>query len=201
MSRRGVALALVLAIPILARAAIQAFSSPPDLAEGLPLTEPEKQGLELSGGRLRHSQFGFDLPLDSGFAPDPAIQDQLNQRLVELPEAFIWARRHRERHQLLLILVAKGAGDDDATAFRALARSIRSGVGDQAGDVIEDHVEWSRRAKEFRYTAALLAGGYVKVRCLPSDAARAEPYIVCVQTLTADSSGLEEARDSLQVRR
>jgi hypothetical protein len=110
MSRRGLALALVLIIPIVARAAILAFSSPPDLAEGLPLTEPEKQGLELSGGRLRHSQ-------------------------------------------------------------------------------------------EFRYAAKLLAGGYVKMRCLPSDAARAEPYIVCVQTLTADATGLDAARDSLQVWR
>jgi hypothetical protein len=203
MNRRGLALALVLITPIVARAALLAVSppSPPDLAEGLPLTESEKQGLELSGGWLRHSHFGFVLPLDSGFEPDPAIQDQLNQRLVDLPEAFIWALRHRAGHQILLVLVAKGAGDDDEPAFRALARSIRSGVGDQAGDVIEDHVEWGGRAKEFRYAAQLVDGGYVQVRCLPSDAVRTEPYIVCVQTLTADSSSLDAARDSLQVRR
>lgn len=182
----------------LGRVAIRA-AAPADLVEGTPLTDAEKEGLSLSGGWLRHSQFGFVLPLDTRFEPVPEVQEELNRRLVDLPGAFIWALRHPEGHQLLFVLVAKGAGDDNEAAFRAMARGVRRGIADQAADVLEDDVEWGRRVKEFRYAAQLLAGAYVKARCVPSDAERPQPYIICVQTLAADSNALDASRQHLKV--
>jgi hypothetical protein len=99
----------------------------------------------------------------------------------------------------VLISVAQGMANDEA-AFRAMARGVSRSVGKQAVQVLEDAVEWNRSTKEFRYGARLADGRYGKTRCIPSRPARQPPYVVCVQTLGPDLSGLDPLRNQLMMR-
>ncbi|MGH7671759.1 MAG: hypothetical protein ACREMC_02580 [Gemmatimonadales bacterium] len=77
-------------------------------------------------------------------------------------------------------------------------------VGGREVRILEDVVRWDRRAHEFRHAVHLSNGLYVKTRCLSAGANRNPPYInvpyiVCVQTLSPDSTDLDDARSHMKV--
>jgi len=168
----------------------------------LELTDAEKEGLRLSGGWIRHSQFDFTLPVGDKIDPSPQIQDEMNRQLGAVPGTFLWAFEDRSGG-IILVYVAKGPGSDRET-FSALARGLGKGTSQHAAAVLEDVVRWDRGGREFRYAARLTDGQYTKVRCVPGPPDRNPPYVnppyvVCVQTLSPDSTGLDEARSHLKV--
>ena len=163
----------------------------------LELTDAEKEGLRLSGGWIRHSQFDFTLPVGDRIDPSPQIQDEMNRQLGAVPGTFLWAFEDRSGG-IILVYVAKGPGSDRET-FSALARGLGKGTSQHAAAVLEDVVRWDRGGREFRYAARLTDGQYTKVRCVPGPPDRNPPYVVCVQTLSPDSTGWDEARSHLKV--
>lgn len=119
----------------------------PPPAPAVDLTEAEKQNLYVSGGWVRHSEFDFTLPVGDKFSLAPDIQNEMNRQLASLPGTFAWALEHRTGDGLVLVFVAKGLGNDER-AFRAMARGISTSGGKQAVQVLEDALQWNRRAKE-----------------------------------------------------
>jgi hypothetical protein len=63
----------------------------------------------------------------------------------------------------------------------------------------EDVVQWNSRSKDYRFAARLPDGRYAKMRCMPSGSARV-PYVLCLQTFSPDSTGLDAARNHLEIR-
>lgn len=182
----------------LGRTLIQAATPTVQPRPAVTLTASEKQGLRVSGGWARHSDFAFVLPLGGKWDHAPDIQNEINGKLADLPGTFAWALQPENGDGYVVIFVAKGAGNDEPE-FRAMARGISRGAGKQGVEVLEDALQWSRRAKEFRHAIRLADGRYAKTRCVPSESERT-PYIICVQTLSPDSSSLDHARDHLTIR-
>jgi len=173
---------------------------PPVQPAPVHMTDAEKQNLYVSGGWVHHSNFDFVLPVGPQFEPAPEIQNQINENLAGLPGTFVWALQAQNPDRLVLIFLARGMGNDEA-AFRAMARGISTSAGKQAAQVLEDDLQWSRRAKEFRYGIRLADGRYAQTRCLPSAPERQPPYVVCVQTLGPDANGLDALRNQLVIRK
>lgn len=176
---------------------------PPPPAVAVDLTESEKQSLSVSGGWVRHSTFGFVVPVGDKFGLAPGLQDEMNRRRTSLPGTFVWALANDAADRIIIVFIAKGLGDDER-AFRSMTRAVGASTGTQAVRVLEDVVRWDRRAREFRHGVHLSNGLYVKTRCLPAAADRNPPYInvpyiVCVQTLSRDSTDLDDARLHLKV--
>jgi hypothetical protein len=163
----------------------------------VPLTDAEKQGLFVSGGWANHRDLAFSVPVGGRWNPAPEIQREVNNQLTELPGTFAWALEDERGEGLVLILVMKGVGNDE-TDFRAMARGMTRGLRRQAPQPIEETLNWSSRAKEFRFAAQVADGQYLKMRCVPSDS-RLLPYTLCVQTLSVDSTGLDDARNHLSI--
>jgi hypothetical protein len=161
------------------------------------LTDAEKDGLSLGGGWVRHRQFGFTIPVGDKVDVAPQIQEAMNQQLGAVPGTFAWAFQH-QTDGVILVYVAKGPGGDRET-FSGLARGLGKGTAQHAATVLEEVVQWDRGGREFRFAARMTDGQYTRVRCVPSDPNRKPPYVVCVQTLTADSTGLADARSYLKV--
>jgi hypothetical protein len=177
-------------------------AAPPPPA-GVDLTESEKTDLDVSGGWVRHRRFGFTLPVGDKFALAPGLQNEMSQRRASLPGTFVWVLANDAGDRIITVFVAKGLGDDER-AFRATARGIGTNLSKQAIQVFEDAVQWNRRVKEFRHAVRLPNGLFVKSRCLPASKDRNPPYInpsyiVCVQTLSQDSTDLDDARLHLTV--
>lgn len=180
-----------------------ATSAPASAALVVPLTESEKRNLFVGRASARHADFGFTFNLPGTFGLVPEIQNEVNRHLAGLPGTFAWALQDPGRDEIILIYVAKGLGNDERD-FRAMARGMSRGISKQAVQVFEDEVRWDRRAREFRHAARLGDGSYAKMRCLPSPADRNPPYvnppyIVCVQTVSPDSTGLDDSRSHLKV--
>jgi hypothetical protein len=176
---------------------------PAPLAPAVDLTDAEKQNLSVIGGWVRHRTFSFTLPVGDKFALAPGLQNEMNRRRASLPGTFVWALANDAGDRSITVFVAKGLGDDERT-FRGMTRAIGASTSKQAGRVLEDVVRWDRRAREFRHGVHLSSGLYVKTRCLPSSSTWNTPYInpsyiVCVQTLSPDSTDLDDARLHLNV--
>lgn len=163
----------------------------------VPLTDAEKQGLYMSGGWANHRDLGFVLPLGGQWDTDSAVQNGINNQLANLRGTFAWALRNPRTDEIAVIYVMKGVETSEAD-FRAMARGISRGIEKQGVQVREDAIQWSSRAKEFRHAARLPEGLHAKTRCVPSDSKRI-PYIICVQTLSPDSAGLDDARNHLKI--
>jgi hypothetical protein len=175
-------------------------SAPPSAVE---LTEAEKENLSVIGGWVRHSTFSFTLPVGDKFSPAPGLQNEMNRRRASLPGTFVWALANAAGDRVITVFVAKGLGDDER-AFRGITRAIGTSTGERAGRVLENVVRWDRRTREFRHGVHLSSGLYVRTRCLPSSSTWNAPYInpsyiVCVQTLSPDSTDLDDARLHLKV--
>ena len=190
-------------INALGRTLLRAAAPPALVAPAVDLTEAEKQNLRVIGGWVRHSTFSFTLPVGDKFALAPGLQDEMNQRRASLPGTFVWALANDAGDRIITVFVAKGLGDDER-AFRSMTHAIGTSTGRQAGRVLEDVVRWDRQVREFRHGVHLSSGLYVKTRCLPSSSTWNMPYInpsyiVCVQTLSPDSTDLDNARLHLKV--
>lgn len=166
-------------------------------ARVVPLTDAEKQGLYLSGGWVNHSEFAFVLPLGATWELVPEVQAEINSKLEGLPGMFAWALQNEKGDEVVVISIAKGFGDDKAE-FRAMARGISRGAAKQ-GVQVEESFQWNRGAKEFRYGIRLADGRFARTRCVPSQSEIIQ-YILCVQTLSPDSTGLDKVRDGLEIK-
>lgn len=167
-------------------------------AHVVPLTDAEKQGLNVSGGWANHRKFAFVVPLGGrwDFAPD--VQTEINTKFEGMPGMFAWALQNERGDGFVVIYIAKGFGDNEAE-FRAMARGISRGVAKQGVPVQEDALQWSGRVKEFRHSVRSPDGRFAKTRCVPSES-QLTPYILCIQTLSPDSTGLDNARNYLEIK-
>jgi hypothetical protein len=160
------------------------------------VTETEKQHLLISGAEARHSDFGFTVPLPTpAYRVSSELQEQANQWFVQrgLKSSYVWALQDPAESGVIMVLVTKGIGDDQA-AMRGLGRGFQRGAGQEGARIIEDTLQWSPGAHEYRFATFLPQGVFAKARCLPSSA-----FIVCVQTVSADSNGLDAARAGVRL--
>jgi hypothetical protein len=164
------------------------------------ITDEEKQHLVISGTEARHSDFGFVVPLPSaGFQSDAKMEQQANQEFVQRGVSegtFAWVLRQPERREVVMLILTKGAGNSEA-ALRGMARGIKNGIG-ASGPVTEDTVEWTPGAHEYRF-GTTIQGMYLRTRCLSSTASAVASYILCVQTVSASPTGLDETRSGARL--
>lgn len=165
----------------------------------LPLTEAEKQGLYVSRGEgATHTLLAFDVPLRGKWDLLPEVQTEINRSFEGMPGMFAWALQSEKGDELAVIYVAKGFGDDEAE-FRAMAQGISRGVGKQGVHVLEEALRWDRHGKEFRHGVRIADGRFARTRCVPSES-ELILYTLCVQTLSPESTGLDNARNHLLIR-
>ena len=166
-----------------------------------PLTESEKHGLVIAERRARHPDFGFEVPLPTeGFQPDQELQRKANEDFTRRGIAattYAWVLRGPEHAGVVILMVIKGAGGSE-TALRGVGRGLKKGTGQEGGRVIEDTMEWSPAAHEYRL-GMLQAGVYIRSRCMSSQGSAAASYILCVETASADPTGMDETRAGARI--
>lgn len=166
------------------------------------LTASEKQDLVIADRAARHTDFGFVVPLPTdGFEPDQKLQQQANEDFTRRgvgASTYAWVLRGPEHQGVVILMVMKGAGGNEA-ALRALAKGLQTGTGQEGGRVIEDTMEWSQDAHEYRFAMLLRQGAYIRSRCLSSEKSATPSYILCVETVSGDSLGLDETRAGTRV--
>jgi len=165
------------------------------------ITDLEKQHLVIKGTEARHSDFGFTVPLPSAdFRIDPEQQKQANAQFEHggvTSVNYAWVLSAPKGGGTVIVMVTKGAGNSQA-ALQALRRGMNTGFGKSGGQVLEDTLEWSPSAHEYRF-AVTQHGAYVRARCLSSMTTAPPSYILCVETVSADSNGLDEARGGIRL--
>jgi hypothetical protein len=180
-------------IGVMGRGAITA--SPPS-----PVTEAERQGLEIGPDSIRHRGFGFALPHPgTGFHPAPDMQRLLEEQFATQPEVGGWALQDSGSGGVVVVLITK-AGRVSETTLRAFAKGVRKGVGTEQGwGVLEDTIEWVGPGGEYRFWARNEAPAYLGIRCLPGRRPEAS-VIVCVETVSrGGDDGLRFVRAGLAV--
>ncbi len=163
------------------------------------ITDAEKQHLVISGTEARHSDFGFSVPLPSAdFQFNPELQKQANQEFEHsgvVAGNYAWVLSAPKRGEAVIVMVTKGVGNSQA-ALQGLGRGMKTGT--TGGQVVEDTMEWSLRAHEYRF-ATLRQGSYVRARCVSSMTTGTSSYILCVETVSADPNGLDETRAGVRL--
>ena len=165
------------------------------------ITDAEKQHLVISGTEAQHSDFGFTVPLPSAnFQLSPEMQKQANAEFENRSVAagnYAWVLRDPKRGEVVIVMVTKGAGNSRA-ALQGLGRGLNVGAGKTGGQVLEDTMEWSPRGHEYRF-ALMAQSMYLRARCLSSMTTGTSSYILCVETVSADPRGLDEARAGVRL--
>jgi len=165
------------------------------------ITDSERHRLVIADRAVSHPDFGFDVPLPvAGFQIDTGLQRTANEDFVRRgigATTYAWVLRGPERTGVVILMVMKGAGGNE-TALRDVGRGFKDGTGQQNGRVIEDTMEWSPDVHEYRF-GMQQQGAYIRSRCLSSRKGAAASYILCVETVSADSAGMEETRSGTKV--
>ncbi len=165
------------------------------------ITESEKHRLVVAERAASHPDFGFAVPLPTeGFQFDEALQRTANEDFTRRGIAattYAWVLRGPEQAGVVILMVMKGAGGSES-ALRGLGRGLKRGTGQEGGRIIEDTMEWSPDAHEYRL-GMLQRGVYIRSRCMSSQRSAAASYILCVETVSADSMGLDETRAGARV--
>jgi len=165
------------------------------------ITDSEKQHLVISGTEARHADFGFTVPLPSAdFQLSPEMQKQANAEFESRSVAagnYAWVLKDAKRGEVVIVMVTKGAGNSRA-ALQGLGRGLNVGAGKTGGQVLEDTMEWSPAAHEYRF-ALMSQSMYLRARCLSSMTTGTSSYILCVETVSADPRGLNEARAGVRL--
>src|SRR5438034_196384 len=110
---------------------------------------------------------------------------------------YAWVLRDSKRGEVVIVMVTKGAGNSRA-ALQGLGRGLNVGAGKTGGRVLEDTMEWSPAAHEYRF-AIMAQSMYLRARCLSSMTTGTSSYILCVETVSADPNGLDEARAGVRL--
>ena len=165
------------------------------------ITDAEKQHLVIRGAEAQHSDFGFTVPLPSAdFQLSPEMQKQANAEFESRSVAagnYAWVLSDSKRGEVVIVMVTKGAGNSRA-ALQGLGRGLNVGAGKTGGQVLEDTMEWSPAAHEYRF-AIMAQSMYLRARCLSSMTTGTSSYILCVETVSADPNGLDEARAGVRL--
>jgi hypothetical protein len=167
-----------------------------DATEMADITETEKQHLVVSGTEVRHSDFGFAVPLPSEeFSLSSELQEQANQWFIErgLRGTYVWVLQNPDLSGVIMVIVSKGVGNN-RDALRGLGRGLQKGANKADARILEDTMQWSADAHEYRFATALPQGVYAKARCLSSPTSGKASYIVCVQTVSKDPNWLDASR-------
>ena len=166
-----------------------------------PITEAERHRLVIAERAASHPDLGFEVPLPAeGFQIDTALQRTANADFARRgigATTFAWVLRGPEQSGVVILMVLKGGGGSEA-ALRDVGRGLRKGTGQEGGRVIEDTMEWSADAHEYRF-GMMQQGAYVRSRCLPSEKSGAASYILCVETVSGDPTGLDATRAGAKV--
>jgi hypothetical protein len=166
-----------------------------------PVTEAERQGLEIGPDSIRHRGFGFALPHPGkGFQTTPELQQALDEQFAKQPNVGGWALQDGNSG-VVVVLITKG-GRVTEPLLRAFAKGVRQGMSNGEGwGVLEDTLEWSGATGEYRFWGRNDAPAYLGIRCLPGQRAAA-PVIVCVETVSRGrEDGLRFVRAGLAVGR
>src|SRR5207302_698657 len=104
-----------------------------------------------------------------GFQFDEALQRTANEDFTRRGIAattYAWVLRGPEQAGVVILMVMKGAGGSES-ALRDLGRGLKRGTGQEGGRIIEDTMEWSPDAHEYRL-GMLQRGVYIRSRCMSS---------------------------------
>jgi hypothetical protein len=150
------------------------------------VTDAERRGLQLDSATIRHPTFGFGLPHPgSGFSPNLQYQRQMDEAFP--PEMVGWAFSDNAKRQVLTVQVQKMLDVDEAS-FRRFTEGVREGF--LKSKIVDENLNWTPAAREYRVTAVHPRGFYIKTRCIP----RVEPgrsLIICVGTTAFEADALD----------
>lgn len=167
-----------------------------------PLTPAELVDLEVTSTEFRHPILGFSAPNPGdGFVEDTAGERQANERAsARGAPNFFWSFIREEPFAVASVQLATGL-DATEQVFRDFTSSMRKPIA-VSGKLLADTLIWGAERKEFRITFQHSeTGAFVKVRCLPSPADRAKPFIVCAMSTAFDTTALNAFREGLSVDR
>jgi len=149
--------------------------------EAASLTRDELTGLVVEGDALRHTVFGFTIPLPSSdFAPYDEMNDALRGMLGHRQDLSVWAYRiPGDSFIRLAVVVQKGfAGTEEA--FRRFPKDLLN-LGPTGDDVsYKDSIVWNGQQREYLIMSQDKGGIVSRVRCVPSPESRKPALIVCV---------------------
>lgn len=143
-----------------------------------------------SHGRLCNEPLRFSVPTPIGFefvegrnsAEDPT-------------QGFTWRYENTETHEMVLVTASKGIGGSKES-FRGIAAGIKEGVEESPDmDLVSEQATWSG-VGEVRITASTADEVELEFFCRASDALEVA-LVVCVQTISLDSSALAYIREGL----
>lgn len=164
-------------------------------------TDAEKQHLTLQGAEAKHSDFGFTVPLPSDqFQFNGDLQKQANQEFEQRGIGgtnYAWVLSEPKRGEAVILIVTKGVGNSE-DALRGLGHGMNTGSAKSGGRVIDDTMEWTPQAHEYRF-ATTQQGMYVRARCVSSMTTGPSSYILCVETVSANPNGLDETRAGVRL--
>ncbi|HWC74860.1 MAG TPA: hypothetical protein VG454_13075 [Gemmatimonadales bacterium] len=160
------------------------------------VTAAERRGLEVTKDSIRHSGFGFALPLPSAdYLPSPEMQRRLDSAFAANPSMVGWVFRDSGTGQSIVIMVAKMRRVNEA-GFRGFVVGARRGF--KVSKFLSDTVTWRGDEGEYRLDVQHPSGVYISMRCLPVRlTVGAGGAIVCVQATTARLHELESVTSGL----
>lgn len=166
--------------------------------------------LQMDSTRWWHPQLSFSVPNPgAGFETSPLLQGVYDEVLKEADangRMFIWAfAEPRTREVVLIQVFNNGTLGRDEEGMHEFADGMReartedtqSGNELMVGTTMEDTLVWTPETREYRFALHLANGLFTKTRCVASGPTRAKPLVVCVDTVSADSTGLDAFRRGL----
>ena len=163
------------------------------------MTQAELEHLEVRGAEARHSDFGIVVPLPGdGYGIAAELERDVNKATASHRGMHSWPLHNPERDGIIIVIVAKGLGDE--TAFRGFAEGMRRSARTPSSPVLYDSLTWNSARREFRFGVMLTGPGvYVRTRCVPSRGRRS--FIACAQLVTAGPEELESVLDGFRLER
>ena len=153
------------------------------------ITDAEGAAPVVSGQKICHSSVPFQLLLSSSTF---ALLPELSR---ERPNLRMWVWEEDSTGERVLVQVMKLATTSPAD-FERFIRGVKSSA---PGELLGESVDVASVPYSADLSFSFQNGARFDQRCLAQGASRRHSWIVCVGTVSADSSGLQEVRESLQL--
>jgi len=161
------------------------------------LTDGERHGLLIGADSIRHPIFGFALPNPGpGFVSLPAQQARADSQLAGRQDMAAWVVTDTAQHASVIVEVTRLPRLNERL-FRSFALDLLRGVArGRTVTVLASHAQWQGGEGEYTLMAHHQSGIFIRARCLGRTRAGG-PFVVCLQTLDPDSTGLDAVREGL----
>lgn len=201
--RLGLALGLITALVVGLVSTLWLFAILRRPEQPVLLSAAEQQPLRASsdGLRLCSGTLGFSVAvLPQEFEAVPELQSLLNQQLAT-HKGFAWVFQNKTDGQRIVVQVIKGVGRKEAT-FRGFAKGVSKSAANQPQVVTDnERLAWSEQGGEYVLSLRSPEAEAIDFRCLaPAASGHRPPLIVCVQTISAESTALTSYRTGLALK-